>query len=173
MLTRSLRLLIAAGTLVAAGATVNAQIYRDDPYYRNDPYYRGGPYGSNGSYGSYGSYGRYGRGGDPAAMVDRVARDVSMVARRFAQGDHAYRALNELQSFQDRWSRQGRFDNGNLDRAIDNMKALVNSNRIDGQGRSMMARDIEILRSVRASGGGYSNQYPNRGYGYPYPGYRY
>ena len=179
MYTPSWRALITAGALLVASVAANAQIYRDDPYYRNDPYrndpyYRNAPYGNNGSYGQYGQYGQYGRNGrgnDPAAGVDRVARDVSMVARQYAQGDHARRALSELQSFQDRWARQGRFDTGNLDRAIDSLKPMVNSSRLDGRARSMIARDIDMLRSSRASGGGYYNN--NRGYGSGYPGYRY
>jgi hypothetical protein len=161
---------LSAGALLFVSVAANAQ-YRNDPYYRNgpygnDPYYRNGPYGNNGS------YGRYGGGNGAAASVDRVARDLNMVIRRYAQGDHARNALSELNSFQARAS-QGRFDTGNLDRAIDYMKPIANSYRLDPQARSMIARDIDILRSVRASGGGYYNQ--NRGYGsgYPYPGYRY
>lgn len=131
---------------------------RDDPYYRNDPYDRNDSYyGRNGSYG-----GRYGHN---SAAVDRAMSDLQRLRGGWFNHDrkHIDKALSELSKFQDKYYRRGKFDSGHLDKAIDNMKKIVDNGR--GRDRDMIYNDIMMLRDFRASGG-YSR---GRGaYGYRY-----
>src|SRR6185295_11556244 len=136
--------LLAAG-LATSGAS--AQVYRD-PGYR-DPGYRRGP---NNGYGGD-RYGRPQYAADPAATAQRVMRNLSGAAQSSyldrRERDRFDRAINELQRFEYRWSRERRFDTGNLDRAIDNMKRLADARRMDPRTRNAIAQDIDILRDVR------------------------
>lgn len=117
---------------------------------------RGGNYG--GGYGDrYGDNGRNGyRGGSP---VGRVLSDLDMVARRayrFVDGherNHFDRAASELRKFEDR-ARQGRFDRGALDKAIDHMDDLARAHQLQPQDRNIIGRNVAMLRDMR-NGGGY------------------
>jgi hypothetical protein len=145
-LSFSIGLLAAGLTLAATGASAQ---YRD-PGYR-DPRYRQGP---NDGYGGD----RYGRpqygGADPASTAQRVMRNLSGAARSAymdrRERDRFDRAINELQRFEYRWSRERRFDTGNLDRAINHMKHLADARRMDPRMRNAIAQDIDVLRDVRA-----------------------
>lgn len=96
------------------------------------------------------------------SMMDlqRAARNARYVDRH--ERRHFDRAMSELARFQDRW-RQGRFDKGRLDKAIDNIKHLVNSRRLHPGDRRMLAADLASLRDFRARGGypaAYRGRYP-------------
>lgn len=131
--------------------------YRD----RNDDRYG---YGRNGDYrnGRDGNYGRSSRNN----VVSRVISDLerSRSYRRVNDHDrkHYEKAREELQRFQSSWA-NGKFDTGRLDKAIDNLKDLAQSDRVDPRERQIFARDIEDLRQFRASRG-YSDGYRNGGY---------
>lgn len=153
--------MLSAGLLLA-GVAANAQVWGGGPY-RNDPYYRGGndPYYRNG--GGYRNDGYYGGRGNPGGdVIGRVLSDLNR-ANSASYGDrkHFERAQQRLYEFQDRW-RQGRFDNGKLDKAIEDIQHLVNSNQLRGRDRQILADDLYALRSFRSSGGSYGN-YGGRG----------
>ena len=149
-----------AGLLWLPGATIRAIAAPfDDGQYRErgDRYYR--------------DRDDYGRGpAQGSSPIDRVYNDVQRVASRARvdhhERDHFERALNELSEFQYRW-RDGRFETRHLDRAIDNLKDLARADQVHPRDRSILARDIQILRSFRESRG--RAYYEPRGtYGYRY-----
>ncbi|MGH9784354.1 MAG: hypothetical protein ACRD88_09220 [Terriglobia bacterium] len=129
---------ILSAALVMATTAASAQVYRY-PDQRRD---RGG-------------YGRSGYG-DAAAVAQRAARNLEFAARNsYVDGherEHFAKAISELERFQDRWVRQGRFDSGRLDRAIDNMRHLAEARQVDRRTRRVIAQDIEMLRDLRARG---------------------
>ena len=136
--------------------------YGPGPYGRNDPYGPNDPYGRNDPYNQHGGY--YGRGSSPE--VQRAISDLERARGGWFNSErgHIDRAISELSAFQDKWYGRGRFDTGHLDRAIDNMKKVTNSNRVNPRYRDMSYIDINALRSFRESGGRYGNGYPG-GYG--------
>jgi hypothetical protein len=156
-----LAVLVSAGLTVSLAAPTFAQWGRDrDPHYGRDPYISGDPY--------YGRGGSYGRGMDPVSVANRVMSDVDHVGMRaFSGGDrkHAENVRRELMQFQNRWH-QGRFETKHLDRAIDSLKSLAGTSRIDPRSRQMLESDIYALRDLRASGGygAYRGNGPYRGY---------
>jgi hypothetical protein len=137
--------LLAAGLALATGAA-SAQVY-GGPVDR-DPRSRQGPnYGGD-------RYGRPPYAADPGGAAERVLRNLSGAARASYtdrhEREHFDRAIFELRRFEDRWNRQRRFDTGNLDRAIDNMKHLAGARQVDPRARNGIAQDIEVLRAVRS-----------------------
>jgi hypothetical protein len=144
--------------LLSTGAF--ARDYRDRDGWRRDDNYRDGDYG-------------YGNGrGVRADVVSRVLSDLDR-SRSYRYVDshdrkHYESARRELERFQSSWA-GGRFDTGRLDKAIDNLKHLAQSDRVERGERNRFARDIEDLRDFRASGGynngGYRNgRYPGDAY---------
>jgi hypothetical protein len=131
---------------------------RDQDRYRGygDDRYRDRDYGYEN-----GGYGRSMRNN----VVGRVITDLdrSRSYRRVSDHDrkHYEKAREELQRFQSNWE-NGKFDTGRLDKAIDNLKDLAQSDRVDPRERQMFARDIEDLRAFR-SNRGYSDGYRNGG----------
>ena len=103
-----------------------------------------------------GGYGDRGYGG--STVVSRTIGDLERVgARAFVDGHesrHFDRALNELYAFQHR-ARDGRFDKGRLDRAIDNIKHLAGARQLPPRNRELLRRDLYELRQFR-SGRGYA-----------------
>jgi hypothetical protein len=134
------------GIAVAAQAQrydVNDQPFERDRGYRNDRGYR-----------------------DEA--LDRAISDL----RRTRTGwfdhhdqHHVDKAISELYKFEDQY-RRGRWDGDHLDRAIDNMKHLTNSNRLPPRERDMIYNDTMALRDFRASRGrdGDRGRYDEDGY---------
>lgn len=116
-------------------------------------------------------YGRNGRGyGNPIAQV---LADLSRLDR-FADRDanyHVDKAQYALHRFEVN-SNRGRFDKDRLDEAIEHVEHLARRSRLDGRGREIAFRDLELLRNLRSTGGyGYNNggYREHRGYGYrPY-----
>ena len=96
--------------------------------------------------------GIYGRVADP---VDRSLRDVQYVWSRSRvdghERDHFRKVMDSLQRFQDRAAR-GRFDRGQLDRAIDNLEHLAQAGQIHPQGRQLLRQRLYDLRSFREDG---------------------
>jgi hypothetical protein len=68
--------------------------------------------------------------------------------------DHFARAMNELQAFRYRLS-QGRFDEGRLNRAIEDLEHLADARQIHPSDRRVLARDMVELRRLRNGGLGY------------------
>jgi hypothetical protein len=124
------------------GVAAEAQTYRL-PNYRHTPYYDEGRYGRQGP----------GYPADPAAVAQRVIRDLDFAARSSYvdrhEREHFARAVSELQAFQSRWQ-QRRVETGHLDRAIDNMKDLAEARQVDRRARRVIDQDIEVLRDLRA-----------------------
>lgn len=92
------------------------------------------------------------------ADLDRAWRNARFIDNHERQ--HFERAIGELMRFEERW-REGRFDKGRLDKAIDNIKHLVESRRVHPADRRILAGDLANLRAFRA----------NRGYAGGYGGY--
>ena len=97
----------------------------------------------------------YGTGAYSGSLVEQISRDVAMVRSNSRvdghERDHFNTVQRELADFQRRW-KQGRFENGRLDRAISSLSHLVNSDQIDPRRRRILANDLANLRSFRANG---------------------
>lgn len=172
-MTYTNRVVLALGLgVMLQGSVALAQGPRG-PWYDDGYGRRGGNYG--GGYGDrYGDSGRYGyNGGSP---VGRALSDLTMVARRAYNSvdrherNHFDRAQSELRKFEDR-ARQGRFDRGALDKAIDNMDDLARAHQLHPQDRNIIGRNVAMLRDLRnrgGFGGGYGDGYgrPGGGGGY-------
>lgn len=136
-------ILIGCGALSLSFAA-NAQTWGRDPYNnRNDR-----PYDNRG-------YDRR-----QQSPVDQVMSDLNRAAGRARldghERKHFEQAMRSLQEFQERWAR-GRFDNGKLDKAIDNLEHLAQADRVRGFDRNLLARDLNDLRQFRATGGRYND----------------
>jgi hypothetical protein len=119
----------------------------------------------------YYSSGRNGRGswsvrddrGMGIGLVQRVVHNLEMAeSRSFVhrhERSHFRDARKHLLKFNENW-RRGRFDQGRLDRAMDDMRHLVRADQVHPQVRQVIARDLRDLQRFR-SGGGYG-----AGYGY-------
>lgn len=118
----------------------------------------------NGRYGGYQNdrYGRSSRNNVVSRVINNLERSRSYRRVNDHDRNHYEKARQELQRFQSSWA-NGKFDTGRLDKAIDNLKDLAQSDRVDPRERQLFARDIEDLRRFRASGG-YSDGYRNGGY---------
>ena len=110
-----------------------------------------------------------------SGVVDRTLLDLRRAASNARldghERSHFNSAVKELQKFQDRW-RDGRFDTGRLDKAIDSLRHLANADRIHPRDRGVLARDMEALRDFRSrgnyGGGGYGGPNTRGGRGWPY-----
>lgn len=124
---------------------------RYDPYYRNSPYDRGRGYG----------YGQF--RGD---LIGRVMSDLDRAGSRAYLDGHERHHFDEvarsLEDFRAR-SARGKFDTGKLDKAIHNLEHLAQADRVRGDDREMLMRDVYELRQFRATRGGYGygGYYPN------------
>lgn len=153
----SVKLLLGSSLLI--GLAANAQTRGQAPYYpqRDDRYApQRGSYPNQGRYGSNG----YGYGGNQAPLMSRVMGDLSRAAANARLDGHERKHFDEvaqnLQEFEGRWA-QGKFDGGKLDKAIRNLEHLVNSDRVRGRDRDMLARDVQDLRQFRSTRGRYSD----------------
>jgi hypothetical protein len=103
-------------------------------------------------------FGRYRPGG--AGIVDRTMSDLRRAASRNRvdshERDHFRRAVNELQTFRYRLA-EGRFDEGRLNRAIEDLEHLSNARQLHPADRRILAQDMYELRDFRrwAARGGY------------------
>ncbi len=113
----------------------------------DDDYRRGrGRYKNQRSRGAAG----YGIGG--AGIIDRTTSDLRRAASRNRvdrhERDHFERAMNELQAFRYRMA-EGRFEEGRLNRAIEDLQHLANADQIHPGDRRTLARDMLELRHFR------------------------
>lgn len=149
-MTRYIASRVVTSGLLALGLVAVAQA--QDPYYRND---RNGGYRDGGYANDRNGYGQNG------SLIGRVMSDIDRAASNSWVDDHErkhfYEAGRKLQEFEERAAR-GNFDNGKLDRAIDNLQHLVNSDQVRGRDRDILYRDVTELRQFRATRGGYSNR---------------
>lgn len=103
---------------------------------------------------------RYGRATDP---VSGSLRDLDNIFRRARvdhhEAGHFRNAIQELDRFQRQASR-GRFDRGNLDRAIDNMRDLARADQLHPRDRQVIAARVQDLRYLRDRGdnGGFNDR---------------
>ena len=148
---------------------------RNDGYYgrgRDDGYY-GRDRGNGRDDGYYGrDRGGSGYGNDRAlfANVQRNLRRAQSESRGLSSREHeryqnAYRRLSEFES---RYA-QGRWDNGKLDQAIEDVNNVVRHNPMSSRSRQVLSQDLSALRQFRANRGGgygYGNGNGNR---QPYP----
>lgn len=139
--------------------------YRDDGYYGQYPDNRDARRGRNGR----ARMGRNGMGRNGGNVVNRVQRDLSRIASTGRvsgrDGDRFQRAISELSRFDSKWQHEGKFDKGHLDRAIDRMNDLLESDRIGYRELNIIRSGRDALRQFRANGAYASN-------GGSYGGYR-
>lgn len=90
-------------------------------------------------------------GGGIRGLIDRTQNDLRM-ASGLEHGGHQHEryqhAEDELSSF-DRSLSKGHFDKDKLDRAIDDIKSVLDHNTLDPRARDMLRRDTEELRIAR------------------------
>ncbi|MDQ2945128.1 MAG: hypothetical protein M3Y27_04170, partial [Acidobacteriota bacterium] len=98
--------------------------------------------------------------GPDGSLIGRVLSDIDRVASNSRVDDHErkhfYEASRRLQEFEERWAR-GNFDNGKLDKAIENLQHLADADQVRGRDRDMLYRDLSDLRQFRSTRGRYSN----------------
>lgn len=140
------------GMLLVAG-TLMAQYQSSDPY--------GGRYDRRDrDYGNGGGYGRsYGPTNPYAASqryIDGVQREIDQIARRVnwdRWSERQFRdAIGNLERYQANAAR-GKFDNGRLDGAIDNLNRLLTAPEIYPREKQRLATIRDGLRAFRANRG--------------------
>ena len=149
------KIAILSSGLFVFGLVANAQTYgppRDDPYYRDDRngggQYRDDDYRQRRD-NRYGSR----QGG---SLIGQVLSDIDRAARQSwvdnHERKHFYEASRKLQEFEERWAR-GNWDNGKLDKAIENLQHLAESDQVRGREREVLYRDLNELRQFRSGRG--------------------
>jgi hypothetical protein len=92
------------------------------------------------------------------SIVNRTMSDLRSAAARNRvdshEREHFRQAMYHLDRFQYSLSRDGRFDTGHLDDAIDNLRDLARADQIHPRDRQMLARDLAGLREFRSMRGG-------------------
>ena len=130
---RALSLVLLAATLATP------VIARDDDYYRRDR--RDIP--SNGRWQRF--------GGSP---VRAAIRDLQMIGSRARVGghdrDHFYNGVDRLRRFEDRL-RDGRWDGGAIDKAIEHVRHLSESDQLHPRDRSILRQHLYALRDFRSN----------------------
>lgn len=86
------------------------------------------------------------------ALVDRTQADLRMAEeqahQKEDQRDRYQHAQGHLSTF-DRHLMRGRFDKGELDKAIDNIKEILDKNVLTPASRDALVRDLAGLREAR------------------------
>ena len=72
----------------------------------------------------------------------------SFVQNNEKERERYHNVQHKLSEF-DRKLRQGHFDKGNLDDAIDDLKNVVKNNTLESHDRDALARDLADLRVLR------------------------
>jgi len=159
--SRFSKVLLLASAVTTLSLTAYAQNRGQNPNYpqNGDPYYQNDPRG-------FPDQGRFGNDrfrGNQTSLVGRVMADINRTASANRLDGRDQKRFNEaarfLQDFDARMA-QGRFDNGKLDRAIENLSDLVNSNHLSRRDRDILARDVQDLRQFRSTRG----RFPNGGF---------
>ncbi len=90
--------------------------------------------------------------------ADRTVDDLRQVAERnaFSRGerDRFSHAIEHLSEFSGKLS-AGRFDRGKLDHGINDVRDVMQRNRIDPRGREILNSDLNELMRYRSSYAGY------------------
>ncbi|HLH03799.1 MAG TPA: hypothetical protein VKX25_13595 [Bryobacteraceae bacterium] len=93
------------------------------------------------------------RFGDIRGLIDRTQNDLREAAQlEHNNGDARHRyddAQKHLSTF-DRHLTKGNFDKGTLDKAIDNLQAILDKNTLQASTRDALYRDVQDLRAARA-----------------------
>ncbi|WP_031500768.1 hypothetical protein [Bryobacter aggregatus] len=112
-------------------------------------------------YGRYPNRGGYGYGpsnpySSSQRFIDGIQNDLQRIGQRAAWDGWARRqfsdAVNNLERFQANASR-GKFDNGRLDQAIDNLNRLLTARELYPQDKQRIAFHRDQLRTFRANRG--------------------
>lgn len=102
------------------------------------------------------NWGRSSRGN--ISVVNRTIYDLRAAASRNRvdghERGHFREALEDLDRFRYRWTRDGRFDEGRLDSAIENIADLARADQIHPSDRRALTRDLYALREFRSMRGG-------------------
>ena len=138
---RTLSFLAISGMMIIASSTMYAQGY---------------PRGARGE--DRGGWQR--ASGSP---VRRVLADLDRIQGRSRvdrhERDHFNKARQALYLFEERW-RDGRFDSGRLNKAMDNLEHLARSHQIHPRDRSVLAQDLRMLGQLRSTRGSYGRNGP-------------
>jgi hypothetical protein len=149
-MTRMLLFVVLGGTMMLMHSAMYAQGY---PWGGQ----RGGVYSDRGGWRGSGS------------PVQRVLSDLDRIQARSRVDNHERNHFNEarkdLYRFEERW-RDGRFDSGRLNKAMDNIEHLARSRQIHPRDRSVLGQDLRILGQLRSGRGPYGRNGP---YGYRDP----
>jgi hypothetical protein len=93
------------------------------------------------------------RFGDIRGLVDRTQNDLREASQlEHNNGDQRHRyedAQKHLSTF-DRHLTKGKFDKDTLDKAIDNLQAILDKNTLQATTRDALYRDVQDLRATRA-----------------------
>ena len=134
---KRIAVLTMAAIAMAVAGYGGGRDHRDDRYDRDDRRDRGRQSGI------------YGRNYDPVGLALRDVQNVWSRSRVDGhERDHFRKAIDSLQRFQNDAAR-GRFDRGQLDRAIDNLGDLTQADQIHPQGRQLLRQRLYELRSLR------------------------
>jgi hypothetical protein len=160
-----------SGLLLFALGSLSFAQYRD-PYYRgndpynrgnNDPYYRNDPYNQNDPY----SRGGRGYGNNVSALLDKVNYDLQRAASqwRYNGGDmrRVQKAQEHLYNFRNRLN-SGRYDRGELDRAIGDIQSVCDHMGGNWRERSVLTEDLARLREFRSLQANGNYRYDPYGY---------
>ena len=104
---------------------------------------------------------RYGYGYGSGSPVQRAMQDLRRVESRSRVAghnrEHFYNAMDRLRTFDERLRREGRWDSGRLDKAIEDLKHLSEADELHPRDRAVMRDSLYALREFRSSrgGGGY------------------
>jgi len=94
----------------------------------------------------------------PTSPAERTIEDLRRIARRetFSHGEHERyeHAIEHLSQFSGKLY-AGRFDRGKLDRSIDDLRNVLQRNRIDPGARDVLSVDLNELYRFRSNYGGY------------------
>ena len=85
-------------------------------------------------------------------LVDRTQSDLTAAMQLEHRGGDQHKRYNDAQghlSSFDRHLVKGHFDKGELGKAIDSIKAILDKNVLQASSRDALMRDLEELRSVR------------------------
>ena len=90
-------------------------------------------------------------GGSP---VRSAIRDLQSIGSRTRvdghERDHFRGAIDRLRRFEDRW-RDGRWDGGSLDRAIEHIRDLADARQLHPRDRSLLRQHVYALRDFRSN----------------------
>ena len=146
---------LSVAMLLTAMTVTPAAFADDDDWRRSRRDDRGWGYGRDRDrYGDRaGSWERFGRGDRyGTSIVSRTISDLRVAASRNRvdshERDHFRRAMSSLQQFEYDL-RSGRFNDGRLDDAMDDLRDLAQADQVHPRDRQILGRDLAALRTLR------------------------